>query len=251
MWALKNVGKCWKMLESAACAFGWINPLLGQMAPSPCRADKPQSAHHPSCICVFVCANTKKKKRSTGILLWQRWLMDLFWSWFVTGSLLHPPTPHNLPPLHRPHRPFLCVHVHTVCFFLENLKIIHVDMLQYLPGICGLTGKSDMRACLLWSFRENATVIASAQQLGPWMLPDFQGRAIIHIVFAMIIYQLHAMLGHLFQPDRCYSKPNPVNPVSQPNVINFIKKRCLPGYTRNIQYDCIVFIHMLNVCYLH
>ncbi len=52
--------KCWKMLESAACALGWINPLLGQMAPSPCRADKPQSAHHPACICVFVCANKKK-----------------------------------------------------------------------------------------------------------------------------------------------------------------------------------------------
>lgn len=42
------------MLESAALAFGWINPLWGQMASSPCRDDKPQSAHHPSCICVCV-----------------------------------------------------------------------------------------------------------------------------------------------------------------------------------------------------
>lgn len=46
---------CWKILESAACAFGWINPLLRQMAPSPCWADKPHSACHPLLHCVFVC----------------------------------------------------------------------------------------------------------------------------------------------------------------------------------------------------
>lgn len=54
------------MLESAAYAFGWINPLLRQMAPSPCRADKPQSARHPLlhfcvCICVYMCFTKKKK----------------------------------------------------------------------------------------------------------------------------------------------------------------------------------------------
>lgn len=50
-----------QMLESVACAFGWINPSLGQMAWSPCRADKPQSTRHPSCICV--CVFTQKKKK--------------------------------------------------------------------------------------------------------------------------------------------------------------------------------------------
>lgn len=51
----------WKMLESVACAFGWINPLLGQMAPSPCRANKPQSACRPS-LHVFPSFTNKKKE---------------------------------------------------------------------------------------------------------------------------------------------------------------------------------------------
>lgn len=63
------------MLESAACACGWINPLLGQMAPSPCRDHKPQSARHPSCICVCVCTfqpkKKKKRKKHTGRLAGQ------------------------------------------------------------------------------------------------------------------------------------------------------------------------------------
>lgn len=40
------------MLEFVACAFGGINPLLGQMAPSPCRADKPLL--HRFGVCVHV-----------------------------------------------------------------------------------------------------------------------------------------------------------------------------------------------------
>lgn len=61
---------CWKMLECVAGAFGWINPLLRQMARSPCRADKPQSARHPLshlyvcvyvvCVCVSMCFKEKK-----------------------------------------------------------------------------------------------------------------------------------------------------------------------------------------------
>lgn len=57
------------MLESAAYAFGWINPLLRQMAPSPCRADKPQSARHPLLhFCVCVCVYMFHQKKSTGKL---------------------------------------------------------------------------------------------------------------------------------------------------------------------------------------
>lgn len=55
---------CWEMLESAADAFGWINPFLRQMAPSPCRADKPQSVLHPLlhfCVCARLRVCHRKK----------------------------------------------------------------------------------------------------------------------------------------------------------------------------------------------
>lgn len=56
-----STGKCWPV------AFGWINPLLGQMAPSPCRASKPQSACQPLFACLFVCVSFIKKKKK----VWQ------------------------------------------------------------------------------------------------------------------------------------------------------------------------------------
>lgn len=111
-----------KMLESVACAFGWINPLLGQMAPSPCRADRPQSAHHPSYIfCVSVFHQKKKKTtRHTGRLALAK---------MVDGSVLVLEYDGSLPSLP------LCLCAHAcVC----ALKIIHEDMPQYLLGKCGL-----------------------------------------------------------------------------------------------------------------
>lgn len=63
----------WKMLESGVRAFGWINPLLGQMASSPCRAHKPQFVTLPAFVCVCVCTSVssqkkegKKKEKSSG-----------------------------------------------------------------------------------------------------------------------------------------------------------------------------------------
>lgn len=91
------------MLESVVRAFSWINPLLGQMAPSPCRAHKPQSVCHPycNCVCTFLCVcahacaqvyhpkNGRKKKRkeekAVAAKQWQRWWMALFWFWNMTG----------------------------------------------------------------------------------------------------------------------------------------------------------------------
>ena len=77
------------MLESVACAFGWINPLLGQMARSPCRADKPQSTRHPSCICVCVCVSVftkKKRKSSTGRLAVATTVDGSVLVWNMTGE---------------------------------------------------------------------------------------------------------------------------------------------------------------------
>lgn len=50
------------MPESVPCAFGWINPLLGQMASSPCRAEKRRQLVAPSWISVRVvmCFTPKK-----------------------------------------------------------------------------------------------------------------------------------------------------------------------------------------------
>lgn len=81
------------MLVSVACAFGWINPLLGQMAPSPCRADKTQSACHPGCICVCVClcscaCFSPKKKGSTGRQAVAKMVDGSVLVWEYDGSLL-------------------------------------------------------------------------------------------------------------------------------------------------------------------
>lgn len=93
---------CWEMLESAADAFGWINPFLRQMAPSPCRADKPQSVLHPLlhfCVRAFffffvwlhVCRQKKKSGGEAAAVL-------TGWWWWCRGLWTRPAHVFVLPP---------------------------------------------------------------------------------------------------------------------------------------------------------
>lgn len=125
--------KCddWKMLESGVRAFGWINPLLGQMAPSPAELTNPSQFVTPpafKCVCVPKCIIPKKrkKKKSSGSQAVAK---------MVDGTVLVLEYDWSL--LTLPFCVSVCARVHTVVCFLN---IIHEDMPQFPLGKYGVAG---------------------------------------------------------------------------------------------------------------
>ena len=164
------------MLEFVAGAFGWINPLLRQMARSPCRADKPQSARHPlshlyvcvCCMCLCVHVFQKKNKKLAGFQWW-RWRMYLFWFWNTMWNLLGAPLV------------FVYLHMHTVVCFSKTL---HKHKAHYLAGKSG-SWLVSYQSIFIVLIKINTSLRGFITTV-PWILKDFQGRVVyLWPVFAL------------------------------------------------------------------